>query len=131
MKLFICILGGIIIASPCFAWEIDPWSGADIALEAVTVGLFLVDWGQTLDITERDGYYEKNAYLGKDPSRGKVNKYFALSCLAHGLVTWALPVKCEIFGFRFNPRRIWQCGYIGYQCSVVHGNIEAGVRVSF
>lgn len=25
MKLIVCILGGIILTSPCFAWEPDPW----------------------------------------------------------------------------------------------------------
>ena len=133
MKLFVCIVGGIILAFPCFAWKPDPWSKTDISLEILSQGLLLVDWGQTLDIREREdeGYYEKNSYLGKYPSRGKVNKYFALSCLAHGLITWVLPVKWEVFGFTIHPRRLWQYGFIGVESPCVINNYQIGIRVNY
>lgn len=139
MKLIVVIFGGLLLASPALAWDIplpdlDPWSRADIALEAVTVGLFLVDWGQTLDISDRHGesrLYEKNRIIGKEAKRSRVNVYFPLAALVHAGITWVMPAEAEIFGFTVHPRRIWQCGYIGYQCSVVSGNFEAGVRVGF
>lgn len=42
--------------------------------------LIIADWGQTLDISARDDYFETNPILGKYPSRGEVNTYF-LTCL--------------------------------------------------
>lgn len=131
MKLIVCILGGIILTSPCFAWEPDPWSKTDIALEILSQGLLLVDWGQSLDITKRDEYYEKNAYLGKNPSRSKVNAYFALSCLTHAGITWMMPASARVFGLQFSPRRAWQYAYIGYESSFVANNYQIGLKVSF
>ena len=48
MKLFVCIVGGIILTSPCFAWEPDPWSRTDVALEVAWTALHLMDLNQTL-----------------------------------------------------------------------------------
>lgn len=133
MKIACLILLAVLVASPAYSWEPDPWRKTDVALEVLSQGLLLVDWGQTLDIREREdeGYYEKNSYLGKYPSRGKVNKYFALSCLAHGLITWVLPVKWEVFGFTIHPRRLWQYGFIGVESPCVINNYQIGIRVNY
>ena len=122
---------GVIICGPAHAWEPDPWSKTDIALEILSQGLLLVDWGQSLDITKRDEYYEKNAYLGKNPSRSKVNAYFALSCLTHAGITWMMPASARVFGLQFSPRRAWQYAYIGYESSFVANNYQIGLKVSF
>ena len=122
---------GVIICGPAHAWELDPCSKTDIALEILSQGLLLVDWGQSLDITKRDEYYEKNAYLGKNPSRSKVNAYFALSCLTHAGITWMMPASARVFGLQFSPRRAWQYAYIGYESSFVANNYQLGLKVSF
>ena len=131
MKIACVILLAVLVASPAYSWEPDPWSKTDIALEILSQGLLLVDWGQSLDITKRDEYYEKNAYLGKNPSRSKVNAYFALSCLTHAGITWMMPASARVFGLQFSPRRAWQYAYIGYESSFVANNYQLGLKVSF
>jgi hypothetical protein len=130
MKLFICILGGIILASPCFAWELDPWSKTDVAMEAIYIGLSLVDWGQTLD-GEKKGHAEINPWLGEHPSRARINWHFSFSIIGHPFATWFVPSKIKMLGLKIPARRIWQSSYVSWQAGIVVHNFNMGLGFNF
>jgi hypothetical protein len=62
-----------------------PWTLQDKALEGVFVAAATADWGQTLGVDRwakgNDTRRETNGALGKHPSRGSVNVYFAAMLL--------------------------------------------------
>lgn len=55
----------------------DEWKTADTALLSGAVVMLSVDWAQTLYIVNHPAYHETNPLLGRHPSSGKVNLYFA------------------------------------------------------
>src|SRR5688572_11355512 len=72
--------------------QAEEWKPADYALLGGAMTLLVVDWGQTRDMTRHPNYigrcpqcgspyYEHNPILGKSPSIGDVDKYFALAIL--------------------------------------------------
>jgi hypothetical protein len=111
------------LRSSAHAWEIEPWSKTDIALEAVCLGLIMVDWGQTLnsaDNTER--YKEHNPALGNHPSRGRVNTIIPLSMIAHAGIAHVLPGKW---------RKAWIVSTIAVEIRAVRQNHSVGLKVTF
>lgn len=123
MKLIVCILGGIILTSPCFAWEPDPWSKTDVALEITWTALHLMDLNQTLQISANpDKYTEGCPFLRDHPSKGEVYKVFAIGWVAHALIAHVLP----------HPyRNWWQFLWIGSSATSVQDNWATGIHFSF
>ena len=123
MKLIVCIVGGIILASPCFAWEPDPWSKTDIALEVTWTALHLMDLNQTLQISANpDEYIEGCPFLSDHPSRREVYKVFGIGWAVHALVAHILPRPY---------RNWWQIVWIGSSATSVQDNWSTGIRISF
>lgn len=101
----------------------DNMTGADWQREAVYQVLHVVDWGQTLDIAARpDEYRELNPLIGTHPSRGDVNRYFAITALVHLGITRALPRRY---------RSAWQYVTIGVQAGNTWRNARIGLRLNF
>jgi hypothetical protein len=103
-------------------WDKHEWTKADTAFQLGYTALHIMDWSQTLDIESDSRYYERNSILGKDPSRGRVNTYFATTLGLHWLIARALPPKW---------RSTFQAGTIAIQFGVVKDNFEAGVSLDF
>lgn len=98
------------------------WSGKDTALEVISEGMTVVDWGQTQDIRNHNGMIELNPILGRSPSRGAVNAYFISVLAIHPVISIALPESC---------RTIWQSIYIGVEWTAISSNYNGGLRLSF
>ena len=70
------------------------WTTTQYALLTSALTLHVVDWGQTRTIAMNpDKYHETNPILGRHPSTGKVNTYFAATALliptlAHLIPEW-------------------------------------------
>lgn len=131
MKTIIATIGLLVIFnSSAFAgnWE---WGAADYAREAVALGLTVVDWGQTRDIRHHAGMKELNPILGREPSDGKINGYFATVMILHPLVTAALPKQATILGLKISPRTAWQYFYIGVEATAISSNWNGGLRMRF
>ena len=83
----------------------DPWTRQDVALQATYATLHVLDWGQTRYIADHPReHYERNPILGRHPSRGRVDAYFATTLALHTLVTHLLPARAETFGVEWSPR---------------------------
>jgi len=100
----------------------DPLTKTDIALEAVYLALHVVDWGQTLYISDNPEYHDHCPALGKHPSRAKVNLWFASTAILHPVVTYMLPKEY---------RPYWQGGTIAMEVACTLNNRKCGIRVSF
>lgn len=108
------------------------WARTDTVAEVVSLLPYVIDWGQTLHIANHEREYfadgswenceETNPILGRKPSRGRVNIYFATSIAGHFLISRLLP----------NPyRRIWQAVTFGYEVGMVVKNDAIGIRIEF
>lgn len=109
-----------LLAVTCHAQ--DPWSRADLVREGAVFAVSTVDWAQTLNITERPGYWEQNPVIGLHPTRGQVNRYFATSLLLHAGIVWVLPSRF---------RSSFQCASIGWELAIVGHNARLGLRITF
>lgn len=76
----------------------QPFHPAEAAAQAAFLGLGAADWGQTIRFTQDTDYqrahpraYESNPFLGRHPSRTRVNALIPLALAAHTLGVWALP----------------------------------------
>lgn len=112
-------------------WFTD-FSNKDLTWQAASTFVTVLDWGTTLDIVDRpEEYHETNWYLGEHPSRGKVNKYFAISIAVNWGIAWALPTDVGVFHKRVNPRRLFQYVWVGVETAAVANNLAIGLRFNF
>lgn len=119
--LVVAVVLSLLVAGPARA--ADAWSRQDVALQATYAVLHVVDWGQTRYIAGHpEEFYEHNPILGRHPSEGEVNAYFAGTLVAHTLVTHFLPAKY---------RPWWQGVTIAVEGAAVGWNFNAGIKVDF
>jgi len=101
------------------------WSTADTKREVTWQVINLIDWGQTLDIVRDQEAgnlrYEQNPILGNNPSRGKINTYFALSHVAHyGISRWSTKYRSH-----------WQYATIVVSGFIVGRNFYIGLSLGY
>lgn len=110
------------ISSVSYSW--DQWSDQKKDLFIASNVVMVVDWGQTLNLTERyhEGYWEENPWLGKNPSRAHVNKYMAGRIISNYLFAEYLPEPWDRFSLMFS------LGTHGY--SVIN-NYNLGLEFKF
>ena len=111
----------------------DDWSRADTARQAAVTALLVADWGQTRWIARHNGKTqpdnfppsagETNPFLGRYPTTGKVNNYFAASIISHAAISYLLPSGAW--------RQGWQYTGIIVEISVVLHNRSVGIRMEF
>ena len=104
---------------PSFA-HADEWTSADTYREVAYQSLAAVDWLQTRSIAKDPAQWcEQNTYLGKHPSVQSVNRYFALTGLAHVAISKMLPEKY---------RAPFQYVSIGVEVGAVAHNFSIGIE---
>ncbi len=100
----------------------DPWTVMDHSLYSTALALHGADWLHTQVGLGKYGLEEKNVILGKNPSKGTVNMYFATTAVGLSALTW------------YAPKRIRRITLIGWNImeliSVLH-NQTIGVQISF
>ena len=113
----------VILAGDALAADDRAWTGLDTALQLTYTAVTIADWTQTLHIARNPGiYYETNPHLGRHPSEGRVNSWFAGCIALNAAIAAALP----------HPyRNIWQSFWIGYEYTYVESNINIGLKLSF
>ena len=123
-KKLILIILGCALFSGCASFDIrpDPWTREQILLQGAATALTLIDWRQTLYIEENpDKYFETNFILGKHPSEGRINTYFALVTGGKILAThYLIPTEW---------REWWLGANIVIEGYYVHGNFKIGVKI--
>jgi len=110
----------LLFSSSCFA---DEWTAQDSNREYAYLALHTADWLQTRQISKHpERWEESNLILGKHPSTGKVDAYFAIAGLAHYEVAKLLPTEW---------RKAFQYLSIGVEAGYVAHNLSFGVRAKF
>lgn len=100
------------------------------------MGLLIADWAQTRWIAKNCGpseiyttgqtaqasCVETNSLLGKYPSVGETNNYFAFAILGHAAISYLLPRAW---------REGWQYVWIGVEANQVNRNRSLGIKLEF
>ena len=107
------------LALPCKA---EDWTREDSYRQAAIAVLQVVDWGQTRYIAKHPEFHEVNPLIGKHPSIGRVNNYFAISIPANAAISALIPSKY---------RTLWQTGRLMVQVSLVSYNKGVGIGMEF
>jgi len=107
----------------------DSWTAEDTVRQTIFTAITCVDWLQTKEIADNPRFYETNKILGRDPSQGKINRYFILALTGHVLASWLMPSKMNIKGYIIHPRAIWQYLSIGVESGFVCHNYNIGVSL--
>jgi len=113
----------------------EAWTRTDTVVESACVAALLVDWGQTLTIADKQQtfvysdctikwspYQESNPLLHHHPSRGEVNRYFALTLLTHAALVVITPPRW---------RHLVQGMTLGIELYCVGRNARAGIKITF
>ena len=112
----------LLLPLPCAA-QYANWTPADKALLATSTALLIVDWGQTRYIAKNpDRFHELNPILGRHPSVGRVNTYFATAIIGNYLLAdWLGPTN----------RKLYLGGITALETVVVIRNNGIGIKVAF
>ena len=115
----------------------ENWKPRDTYLQTTFIAITAIDWMQTRSaarndwIIDNNRQYETNPFLGKYPSRSRVDTMIGLGILGHTLVAMILPSKFEILNMTIHPRTIWQSFFIAVEITAVSNNHYMGVRIEF
>lgn len=100
----------------------DPITTSEIGLESTYSALHIADWMQTSSMVGDQRWIENNPILGRNPSRRRVNLYFASTLAAHVIALKLLPA-------RYRP---WLLAItIGIEAGAVARNAHFGIRIKF
>lgn len=103
--------------------ESSAWTSFDYSLAAGAATMMAVDWAQTRYAARNPTRFnERNPIMGRHPSTGEVDKYFALSSLLTIGMTYILP-RTE--------RRLFLGGVLVVETGAVANNYRIGVKVDF
>jgi hypothetical protein len=110
----------------------DDWTREDSYRQAALTALLVADWGQTRYIAKHPdqcnskGCLEEEGiarfWIGRHPTTGQVNNYFAASIAVNAAISYVLPPVW---------RHGWQYLYIGYEANTVGRNRNIGIKMAF
>ena len=110
----------LLIASNVLAF--DEWTTTDTSFQLAGSVLWAVEALQTIELTERDEYWETNPVLGRYPNKEEVALYFTGAIIAGWVIAYVLPKKV---------RPYFQGFWIGTAASSVWHNYRVGLRIQF
>ena len=114
----------LFLVSPAHASDwFTPLTDADKVRLGIYAVTHVIDWGQTLYISEHPTeHYEFNPLLPDHPTRGEVNRYFVATGLIHYGIVRALPRE-------YRPWFQWFT--ISFNSALIAHNAQVGIRVEF
>lgn len=109
--------------SSCSVVAGDAWSEDQLRMGAALAAVTVVDWAQTRYIADNPArFHETNPIMGRHPSIGRVDRYFATSILVGAVVLDALPSEYRDYALK--------AGLV-LEVLVVSNNARIGVGVKF
>ena len=97
-------------------------SGCMTKMEVATDLLLIADWAQTRQIPDRADVYEKNVFLGPDPSKDKIDNYFMARLAVNTAIHRFLPKK---------QLKFYQWAVVIDQLYCIKGNVKLGLKIKF
>lgn len=100
------------------------WTERERLLLGATIGVMAVDWGQTRMIAKKpeQEFFEYNPLLGKNPTVGEIDTYFAVAMLATWGTAHLLPNKY---------RSTFLGAMLLLETTIVIRNHEIGLRMAW
>lgn len=119
MKRVICLLL-LLVSLSATARE---WTEEEYAWGAAALLFTAGDWATTRNMTRRynQGYYEQNVILGKHPTTGQVDRYFAIS----------IPVVFLLLDNLDEYRKPALIGITAVEAAMVGHNLHIGLKLQF
>lgn len=112
MRVFIIIFI-VLFSTNAYSEIFKSFNEETIARETIFLYSLAKDWKQTHNIIESPFRREGNKFLGPDPSREKVDTYFASCAVIHSTIAFMLPEKYS---------KMWQMTWIFIQTGVTERN---------
>ena len=105
----------------------DDWNQADTVRQVIASGFIVLDWSQTLYISEHHQYGENNIFLrtlsnSSHPRRGDINIYESATLVSNYMIAHWLSSKW---------RRYFQYATISIEAAAVGNNARIGIGFSF
>lgn len=122
-----CLCCLALALSPLLQAAPSDWSKTDTAVEAVVIAAMICDWRQTREFARtpqppNKELYERNPFLGDNPSPGAINRFFIGGAALHVLLAvWMGP----------EWRHRWQGFQLGLSAVCIANNAKIGVRLKF
>jgi hypothetical protein len=121
----VCVCAALLLWFTCARAELfEKWERTDSILLGTSLTTLAIDWGQTRDLARRQEppFTEANPFLGKHPSVGRVDTYFAFVMAGTVGLSAVLPVTY---------RRWFLGGLTVLETAVIIDNHRLGLRVRF
>lgn len=86
---------GLGLSQSADAAEIDAnaWTNTEITKQVIASSLLVADWSQTIDLSQRHGYFETNLILGRHPNEKRIDAYFGAVIIGQIIAADILPRK--------------------------------------
>jgi len=118
--------------------NIRSWNKVDTAYQVTALSITAVDGLQTHWKAKNDWYFNGHShievcplYFNDKPHQDAVDILIPVAMVVHTAVALALPNEAKVFGYKINPRRIWQVGFILIESAAVGNDIVHGARIEF
>lgn len=113
----------LLLLIPSSQMQARSWTEEEQAWAVAALAFTVGDWATTRNMTGRysQGYYEQNAILGKYPSRGRVDGYFAIT----------IPLVFLILDSLDDYRKPALIGITALEAAMVGHNLHIGLRLQF
>lgn len=129
----LCLLFPITVSA--YDWQLKDWDKTDTTMQILFLSALSIDHKQTREIPGNPYHEEcgwaKN-WIGRHPSKKKVDLYFLTSAVGHTAVSVILPKRWDVAGIDVPVRTIWQSFWFGVEVGTIGGNYyEWGILYEF
>lgn len=100
----------------------DSWSEGDKWRQGAYSLLHITDWHQTHEISDGERHIETNPIMGRKPTDGQIDRYFASTLIIHYVIAHNLPSDW---------RKRFQYVTIGVEAGAVAHNWSIGYTIEF
>lgn len=118
--------------------NVRSWNKTDTAYQVTALAITAVDGLQTHWMAKNNWHWRDNdyseicpLYFNSKPHQDAVDILIPVGMVVHTAIAFALPNQATVFGYKINPRRIWQVGFIFIESAAVGNNIINGARIEF
>jgi hypothetical protein len=118
------VLATVLVCFSTMTWADNrAWTGEEKAWLGTAAAATVADWATTRDLSRRyrEGYYENNPVLGKNPSTGRVDLYF----VSAGLLGYVIADNLD------QNRKLFLQGWTAVEILYTNRNLNIGLKMKF
>jgi len=118
------VLATVLVCYSTLTWADNrAWTGEEKAWLGTAVAATVADWATTRDLSRRyrEGYYENNPILGKNPSTSRVDLHF----VSAGLLGYVIADNLD------QNRKLFLQGWTAVEILYTNRNLNIGLKMKF